>query len=268
MEKLDSAVMEEQILLLLDGELSPKQEKIVWQQIELFSEYRALYEEYKQVYLVPEELEIPTYNHNALLKDESGFVAMSRFKLAPIWGIAAGLALVLGITYYLQQADQNTDKVLVKSDRINEVLQSNLPPHFRDSINAKKPVPKGNTNSKKTTVEAKVQQQSNPQLVLNDAGDLPQKRKEMPVLAQHKLQSLPLLVNQNKVGKIPNFDATEPAKFDALAIDNSENDQFEPKGLLSDMVKAGQWIFGEKRQEKTIEIAIGDNEKRTIKFKL
>jgi hypothetical protein len=267
MEKLDSAVMEEQILLLLDGELDPKQEKLVWRQIEHFPEYRAMYEEYKQVYLIAEEMEIPAFDYKHLLKEEGAFVSRKKFKLAPVWGVAAGITVILGLSYFLMQETKTNEKEWVKSEKVQEVLQPNLPPNLRDSLHFKRPLPKNTTTPKRNTIESKVQKNV-PQLAMVRQNEkTPEVKTTIPSLAHQNIAGLAEL-EYNAPQSLPQLLVAAVPELEGNYKEGIKIEFSESKGLLSEMVKAGQWIMGEHKHEKTIQIAIGDNEKRTIKFKL
>ncbi len=267
MEQFEKAYMEEQILLLLDGELDAAQAGKVWEQIEAFPEYKALYEEYASAYLTMEEAAIPTVDFSYLEKGseyDSPPMAIKR-SLKPAWGIAAGLALILATGVLLRLSNKESaqwDNSLVKSDKIHQVVQTPIQ-QAMDSLERKpevkkapitprsKPAPKKNGD---TEMRLALQDNVAPRVALTSIYEGTARRIEQ--LESGAVHEVPARNNYNYVSLPQQVKAADDFKLESS------------NGLLPEMIKAGQWIFGEHKNNTTVEIAIGNNEKRSIKFKL
>lgn len=268
MRKWNTEEVEEQILLLLDKELSAEQAAAVWAQIETFPEYNALYEEFVSVYLEPEESQI-NFSYLQKEEDEKAATPMKLKKQwRPVWGIAAGIAIVATTTFALWQMNNNEhslDHQIVKSDKLSQNYSTPLQQLAQDSLNNKAKQHEAGSKSEKPkqqTVKVKT-----------EAG-LAKKVIETPEIKNPVVEAS---LATNMYSKIETISSNAPKidsniAFDASIDDNSlaniaEEISNDAKGLFPEILKAGQWIFGERKQSTTVEIAIGNKESKTIKLK-
>lgn len=268
MEQFEKAYMEEQILLLLDNELDAVQAGKVRAQMEAFPEYKALYEEYASVYLIQEEDEnIPVVDFSYLEKGEAYDRPPMQIKrsLKPAWGIAVGIALILatGILLKMNNNGAQLDDGLAKSDKIHQAVQAPMHQLATDSLERKPDLRKSPAIHKPKAAPKKNER---PELRLalqdnNAPGTALTSIYEGKTSGVHpvKRSAIHGMYTRNN----PHYaNLPSPQKStDELKLETSN-------GLLPDMIKAGQWIFGDHKKNTTVEIAIGNNEKRSIKFKL
>lgn len=271
MEQFEQAYMEEQILLLLDNELDAEQAGVVWAQIEAFPEYKALYEEYASVYLEQDE-QLPAIDFSYLEKGSESDLPPMQIKrtFKPAWGIAAGVALILATGILLRMNNNeiaHIDNGLVKSDKIHQTVQAPIHQLATDSLERKADIRKTPQLNKSKPVHKKNREQDL-RLAVADHTTQQQASRVSVVSIYGGDASGIAKVNSSKLQEAPQgsnkyyVSLPAPAKaIDELNLQNSN-------GLLPDMIKAGQWIFGERKNTTTVEIAIGNNEKRSIKFKL
>lgn len=266
MEQFEQAYMEEQILLLLDQELDAVEAGKVWAQIEAFPEYKALYEEYASVYLAQEEHQ-PAIDFSYLEKGSEYDLPPMQIKRSfkPVWGIAAGVALILATGILLRMNNNEVaqmDSSLVKSDKIHQVVQAPIQQAI-DSLERKsdlrkapaihkaKPAPKKNEGA-----ELRLALQDNTATRAALASIYEGTSQGVAQVKSSVIKEVPAR-NNNYYVSLPK----QPKPVDDLNLESSN-------GLLPEMIKAGQWIFGDHKNNTTVEIAIGNNEKRSIKFKL
>lgn len=271
MKQFERAEMEEQILLLLDNELDAEQAGMVWAQIEAFPEYKALYEEYASVYLEQEE-NLPAIDFSYLEKGSESDMPPMQIKrtFKPAWGIAAGVALILATGILLRMNNSEIaqmDSALVKSDKIHQTVQAPIQQLAIDSLERRTDIRKTPQAGKAKQAQKKTREQDL-RLALADNTTQQQPSRISVASIYGGDASGVARVNSSKVQEAPAtsnkyyVSLPAPAKvIDDLKLENSN-------GLLPDMIKAGQWIFGERKNPTTVEIAIGNSEKRSIKFKL
>lgn len=266
MEQFEKAYMEEQILLLLDQELDAAQAGKVWAQIEAFPEYKALYEEYASVYLTEDDHE-PVIDFSYLEKGSEYDLPPMQIKRSfkPAWGIAAGIALILATGVLLRMNNNEITQMnsgLVKSDKIHQVVQEPIQQAI-DSLERKPDVRKGPAINKSKPAPGKkenkelrlaLEENTNPRAALTSIYE--GTSVGIDQVKSGDLQDVRTRNNDYYVS-LPK----QPKPMDDLKLESSN-------GLLPDMIKAGQWIFGDHKNNTTVEIAIGNNEKRSIKFKL
>lgn len=270
MEQFEEAYMEEQILLLLDNELDTEQAGKVWAQIEAFPEYKALYEEYASVYLTQED-NLPLIDFSYLEKGSEYELPPMQIKktFKPAWGIAAGIALILATGILLRVNNNEVaqlDGGLAKSDKIHQALQAPMHQLAADSLERKpgsRKVPQPN-RSRQVHQKGRGQELK---LAIAGSETVPASRSAVASIYQGDASGVSR-VNSSKLqeaaGTHNNYYVSLPAPVkspDELKLETSN-------GLLPEMIKAGQWIFGDRKNNTTVEIAIGNNEKRSIKFKL
>lgn len=270
MEQFEQAYMEEQILLLLDGELNAEQADIVWAQIEAFPEYKALYEEYASVYFEQEEA-IPNIDFSYLEKGSAAELPPMKVKRSfkPVWGIAAGLALVLttGILIRMNNTEiAAIDKGLAKSDKIHQTVQGPIQQLAIDSLERKLDLKKA-PQLNKSKQAPKRYKDAELRLALQDNAGTPGQRAAISSIYKDEASGV-ALVHSGALQEVPGRNSDYYASLPQPLKAAEELDLKESGGLLPDMIKAGQWIFGERKNTTTVEIAIGNNEKRSIKFKL
>lgn len=270
MKMWDKEYIEEQILLLLDKELSAQEEEKVWQQINAHPEYKQLYDEYAMIYLdAPTDEQEIDFSY-LKQKESTAFVPIKKQK--PIWkpalGIAAGLAIMIGLGIINSNKNvlESTFEV-VKSDNVNPMFQSPVQKLASDTANQKKTIhqqpkaakPKQINETKNETKLAMVTPVIPEQQVRNNIATLSQNEKEVTIA---KL-SVPKLRNK--------FENTSTNLSTSIALskkDKTLDNESDAKGLLPEVIKAGQWIFGDRKESTTIEFAIGNKENRTFKIKL
>ncbi len=268
MEQFEKAYMEEQILLLLDQELDAVQAGRVWAQIEAFPEYKALYEEYASVYLTQDEGAIPVVDFSYLEKGSEYDLPPMQIKRSfkPVWGIAAGVALILTTGILLRMKNNEVaqmDSSLVKSDKIHQTVQAPIHQLAVDSLERKPDLRKA-PQINKSKPEHKKNNGTDLRLALQD-NTAP--RATLASIYEGTSQGV-AQVKSSVINEVParnnNYYVSlpkQPKPVDDLNLESSN-------GLLPDMIKAGQWIFGDHKNNTTVEIAIGNSEKRSIKFKL
>lgn len=270
MKQFEQAYMEEQILLLLDNELDAEQAGKVWAQIEAFPEYKALYEEYASVYLTQEN-NLPAIDFSYLEKGSEYELPPMQLKrtFKPAWGIAAGLALILATGILLRMNNNEVaqlDGGLAKSDKIHQTVQAPIHQLATDSLE-RKPGSRKAPQSNRSKQE--YQKDRAPELKLAIAGNarVPASRPDIASIYEDVSGGVSRINSntlQEATARNSNYYVSLPAPVknaDELNLETSN-------GLLPEMIKAGQWIFGDRKNTTTVEIAIGNNEKRSIKFKL
>lgn len=273
MEQFEQTYMEEQILLLLDNELDAVQAGKVWAQIEAFPEYKALYEEYASVYLTKEEAtNIPLIDFSYLQKGseyELPPMPIKRsFNFKPAWGIAAGVALILAAGLLLRNNNEvaQMDSGLVKSDKIHQTVQAPIQQLAIDSLE-RKPGNRKTPQQHKSRLGHQKSREQELRLALQEHTAAPGTRAALASIYEEAMSGI-ALVESNVIQEVParnnNYYVSlpkQPKPGEDLKLETSN-------GLLPEMIKAGQWIFGDHKNNTTVEIAIGNNEKRSIKFKL
>jgi len=267
MEQFEKAYMEEQILLLLDQELDAVQAGKVWAQIDAFPEYKALYEEYASVYLTEDDNE-PAIDFSYLEKGSEYELPRMPIKRSfkPAWGIAAGVALILTTGILLRMNNNEVaqmDSSLVKSDKIHQTVQAPIHQLAVDSLERKPDLRKA-PQINKSKPEHKKNNGTDLRLALQDNTAT---RATLASIYEGTSQGV-AQVKSSVINEVParnnNYYVSlpkQPKPVDDLNLESSN-------GLLPEMIKAGQWIFGDHKNNTTVEIAIGNNEKRSIKFKL
>lgn len=271
MEQFEQAYMEEQILLLLDNELDAEQAGMVWAQIEAFPEYKALYEEYASVYLEQDE-HLPAIDFSYLEKGSEADLPPMQIKrtFKPAWGIAAGVALILAAGISLRMNNNQLaqmDSGLVKSDKIHQTVQAPIQQLAIDSMERKTDTRKAPQLNKSKPAHKKSQEQELRLALADNTSPRQGPRTAVARIYQGETSGIARLHSsklQEAAAERKKYYVSLPAPAkvtDELNLENSN-------GLLPDMIKAGQWIFGERKNTTTVEIAIGNNEKRSIKFKL
>lgn len=272
MEQFEQAYMEEQILLLLDNELDAEQAGIVWAQIEAFPEYKALYEEYASVYLEQDE-HLPVIDFSYLEKDSASDIPPMQIKktFKPAWGIAAGVALILTTGILLRMNNKEIAQMgsgLVKSDKVHQTVQAPIQQLAIDSMDRSKTDIRKTPQTGKTKPVQKKNREPELRMALADQTTQQQAARVSVASIYQGDASGIARVNSTQLQEAPargnKFYVSLPAPSKAIDELNLQNSN----GLLPDMIKAGQWIFGERKNTTTVEIAIGNNEKRSIKFKL
>jgi len=249
MEQFEQAYMEEQILLLLDGELNTEQADQVWAQIEAFPEYKALYEEYASVYFEQEEA-IPNIDFSYLEKGSAAELPPMKVKrsLKPVCEIAA------------------TDHGLAKSDKIHQTVQGPIQQLAIDSLERKLDLKKA-PQMNKSKQAPKRYKDAELRLALQDNASTPSQRVAISSIYKDQVSGI-AQVQSGALQEVPGRNSDYYASLPQPLKASEELELKESGGLLPDMIKAGQWIFGERKNTTTVEIAIGNNEKRSIKFKL
>lgn len=270
MEQFEQAYMEEQILLLLDNELDTEQAGRVWAQIEAFPEYKALYEEYASVYLTQED-NLPVMDFSYLEKGSDYELPPMSIKrtFKPAWGIAAGIALILATGILLRVNNNEVaqlDGGLAKSDKIHQTVQAPMHQLATDSLERKPGSRKAPQPNRSRQVYQKDRGQELKLAIASNA-TTPTSRSAVASIYQGDASGVSR-VNSSELQEVTarnnNYYVSLPAPVknpDELNLETSN-------GLLPEMIKAGQWIFGDRKNNTTVEIAIGNNEKRSIKFKL
>ncbi len=265
MEKWNINEMEEQILLLLDNELKAEQAAKVWMQIEAYPEYKELYEAYAAAYLEADEME-NKIDFSYLQQPESESIAApmtKRKSLKSVWGIAAGLAIVatIGTFFWNEKRGGETifEQTVTKSDKSNTFSQSPIQQLAEDSLK----------NKQKQIIKVEPTKLRQQAIKTNSEARLaitPMEQNEMPKVEIETDLAAAIKTTLQPI-------AFEAPKHDAIAFaavkmpQEKEMERDEAKGLFPEMYKAGQWIFGERKQSTTVEIAIGNNENRTFKLK-
>lgn len=274
MEKLGYEEMEEQILLLLDNELTAEQSEKVWALIDTFPEYRALYEDYAAVYLEADEF-VETPDLSYLKKEEKTAVSVPMRPMRthkPLWGVAASVAIVvtLSVLFWNDGAQEHhLQDSLTKSDKLHQLTESPIKVLERDSLDKQQETLKQKEN-KPATKDRTVRAAHESRLAVQHEDVIPKEGRYIETdLAKGFSDDLQLIAV-----KAPRPKESYRAATAALAYAHSapvgEKDpgDHDSKGLLPEMIKAGQWIFGDHKQGTTVEFAIGNNENRKFKIKL
>ncbi|GEM_PF-1513201 len=270
MEQFEQAYMEEQILLLLDNELDTEQAGKVWAQIAAFPEYKALYEEYASVYLTQED-NLPVMDFSYLEKGSEYELPPMQIKrtIKPAWGIAAGIALILATGILLRMNNNEVGQLdggLAKSDKIHQAVQAPMHQLATDSLERKPDSRKVPQPNRPRQVHQKARDQEL-KLALADNKALPVSRATVASIYQGDAAGISQ-VNSSKLQEAAARNNSYYVSLPGPAKMPEELNLETSNGLLPEMIKAGQWIFGERKSNTTVEIAIGNNEKRSIKFKL
>lgn len=271
MEKLGYVAMEEQILLLLDNELTPEQSDTVWEQIEAFSEYRALYEEYAVVYFGNEDIvQAPDFSYLKKMEQEEVAVLMRPRKTSkPIWGIAASVAILLTLSALLwsDRSQELTEHRITKSDKVHQLTESPIKMLQEDSLNRRQEALRSK-ESRPSKDRSSVRAGNGSSLAVLHEEVIEKKERNITTDLASGLSGGLQLIDVSIPELEEKYVAAAAIADNMRPLSDRTPGNYDPRGLLPEMIKAGQWIFGDHKQSTTVEFAIGNNENRKLKIKL
>lgn len=254
MKHTDNQYIEEQILLLVDGELDPAQEQTIRDIIAGSPEYQELYDTYLSLKLEEEADVVCTFKEELKKPETIAFIPAKRRTRWPLYAAAALAPIVILSTLWFntQQERLNTDNTLAKS-QLPQNLSTPLPAEPASSNK-----PKNNTPPKRKN--EKIARKANPDpgtlAVINRYEESPEVQREvrlintgtkaLPIAAVHTSPINPVAEN--------NTTATEEV---ALALAKLSREDQTPKGLLGDVIQAGNWLLKEEKST-TVEISLGN----------
>ncbi|RQO30872.1 hypothetical protein DBR32_09145 [Taibaiella sp. KBW10] len=262
MKHTDITYIEEQIMLLVDGELNPEQEQAILEIIDTKEAYQQLYADYLSLKLDPQDHMVYAFKDE--LKKTIPLVApVAAKKKWPLYAAAAIAPLVLLSSLWFFNQGQHTPE--------QTVAKSQLPPVFTNPIPTSRPTstkPSGKTVKPQATTEPKKADRMVNKSKPNNTGlalQVPALPKE--ITAQHTNVPLIHTPQANKydaiaiAGSPVNPIATQYVAIETIANEEDNTDfvrKYEtPKGLLGNVINAGNWFFKEEKST-TIELSLGN----------
>lgn len=258
MKHTDNQYIEEQILLLVDGELDPAQEQTIRDIIAGSPEYQALYDTYISLKLEDGQDIVCTFKDELKKPETIAFVPAPKRSRWPYYAAAAlaPIAIISALWFGSQQEQLHQDNSLAKS-QLPQQLNTALPP-VQESTGNNKPKTNSATPVKRKT--EKIVHKANPDpgtlALIKPEATAPEVQRTVQLLANQSadisvatLQTSPILpIAEN------NTAATEDM---ALALARIAKDDNAPKGLLGDVINAGNWLLNEEKTT-TVEISLGN----------
>jgi len=259
MKHTDNQYIEEQILLLVDGELDPAQEQTIRDIMAGSPEYQELYDTYLSLKLEEEQDIVCTFKDELKKPETMAFVPSTRRKSKwPLYAAAAlaPIAIISALWLSTQQEQRlDTDNSLVKS-QLPQSLNTPLPPVQETG---------SNTNKSKTATPPKkkadkIVRKANPDpgtlALINRYEESPEVQREVHLIGKSS-EALSVAAVQNSPIHPVAENSTSATDDMALALAKISQDQETPKGLLGDVINAGNWLL---KQEKstTVEISLGN----------
>lgn len=257
MKHTDNQYIEEQIILLVDGELAPEQEKIIREIIKGNPEYQDLYHTYLSVQLEP-DTDITCTFKEALKKPET-IAFLPPVKRKSRWPLYAAAALapiaIISAIWLGNQANHTQTE--------GSIVKSQLPPSFNIPVPATGTTSSSPKSKVKTTVPKRIAHQPG---IKNapDPGTLAQTKPEQPVPEARK--AIYLIGSETADIQIAAVHSSpiNPIAENVLPANEALTKELAglshdamPKGLLGDVIKAGNWILNEKKST-TVELSLGN----------
>ncbi|WP_222166509.1 hypothetical protein [Edaphocola aurantiacus] len=259
MKHTDNQYIEEQILLLVDGELDPAQEQNVRDIIAGSPEYQELYDTYLSLKLEDEQDIVCTFKDELKKPETIAFVpAPKRSSRWPYYAAAAlaPIAIISALWFGAQQEQVYKDNSLVKS-QLPQNLNTALPPAQEPTGNNKS---KNNTNTPVKRKTEKIVRKANPDpgtlALIRPEETAPEVQRTVRLLANQSTDISLATVQTSPIRPIAENNTTAMEDM-TLALAKIAKDDHAPKGLLGDVINAGNWLLNEEKST-TVEISLGN----------
>ena len=260
MKHTDNQYIEEQIMLLADGELDPAQEQTIRDIIAGSAEYQKLYDTYLSLKLEDDPEVVCTFKDELKKPETMAFIpALKRNNRWPYYAAAAlaPIAIISALWFGTQQERLYKDNSLVKS-QLPQSLNTPLPPAQESTLNQKSKSNTSTTPVKRKT--EKIARKANPDpgtlALIRPEETMPQTQRTVHLLANQSADMPVAAVQTSPIRPVAEQNTTVTDDM-ALALAKISRDERAPKGLLGDVINAGNWLLNEEKST-TIEISLGN----------
>lgn len=255
MKHTDINYIEEQIMLLVDGELNPEQEQAILEIIDTKEVYQQLYADYLSLKLDPEEEMV--YPFKESLKKTVEMVPAAPKRRWPLYAAAAILPLAVLSSVWIFMRQDSTEQSLTKS-QLPPVFTSPIPTTTAPKPTVKPAKPQLLAVVEKTGTEVqKPKPQHNNPVRQNTTSENENTIPTRTVALIHAPQANSyndIAVASSPVNPIAAPYAAIAYEEDLPDFNGRDN---TPKGLLGNVINAGNWFFNEEKTT-TIELSLGN----------